>query len=140
MKRRVKISKTPPQPTKKAKQKVQQKQVKNVLSALQNLKPRSGPGRTDLTKLASNIAAVRSPRGTASDFKVSGVIRKIPGGSVRLAGGIGRGGKDTKVGSQLLRGGTGKLKALKGTGTRVRGRVRRAPTRAIQGIGRNALS
>jgi hypothetical protein len=122
----------------KQKAKIQKKQVKNVLSALENLRPRSaGPGRSDLKKLVSNIAAVRAPGGTSSSFKVAGVISKIPGGGVRLAGGIGGGGgKDTRVGSQLLAGGNiGKIKALKGTGGRVRGRVRRAPKRAISATG-----
>jgi outer membrane biosynthesis protein TonB len=57
---------------------------------------------------------------------------------VRLAGGLsGGGGKDTRVGSQLLGGNSkvGGLKAAKGTGTKVRGRVRRAPKRAIRATG-----
>lgn len=122
----------------KQRAKIQKKQVANVLSALENVRPRNaGPGRSDLKSLVSNIAAVRAPGGTASSFKVAGVIGKIPGGGVRLAGGIGGGGKDTRVGSQLLSGGSkiGKIAALAGTGNRVRGRVKRAPTRAISATG-----
>jgi len=122
----------------KQRAKIQKKQVANVLSALENVRPKNaGPGRSDLKSLVSNIAAVRAPGGTASSFKVAGVIGKIPGGGVRLAGGIGGGGKDTRVGSQLLSGGSkiGKIAALAGTGNRVRGRVRRAPTRAISATG-----
>ncbi len=117
---------------------VQKKQVANVLSALENLKPAGkSAGRSDLKALASNISAVRVRGGASSGFKVSGVIGKIAGGGVRLSGGLGGGGgKDTKVGSQLLAGGSvGKISALKGTGTRVRGRVRKAPTRAIRATG-----
>jgi len=125
--------------TEKQRKKIQKKQVDNVLSALENIKPRNaGPGRSDLKSLVSNIAAVRVPGGTSSGFKVAGVIGKIPGGGVRLAGGLGGGGKDTRVGSQLLSGAgakIGKIAALAGTGTRVRGRVRKAPTRAIQATG-----
>jgi hypothetical protein len=135
---KVKRRKGPPRPmSAKRKAKIQKKQVKNVLSALENIRPRNaGPGRSSLKKLVSNIAAVRTPGGTSSSFKVAGVISKIPGGGVRLAGGIGGGGKDTRVGSQLLAGGNiGKIKALKGTGRRVRGRVRRAPKRAIRATG-----
>lgn len=126
-------------PMTKAQQKrAQKKAVKNVLSALENLKPGSaGPGRSNLKSLTSNIAAVRTPGGSSGSFKVAGVISKIPGGGVRLAGGVGGGGgKDTRVGSQLLAGGkVGKIRAAAGTGTRVRGRVRRAPKRAIRATG-----
>ena len=125
--------KASPKPAAPPREAVQRKQVKNVLSALQNLKPGAQTGRTDLKALSSNIRALRTPAGTVSDFKVSGAIRKLPGGGVRLAGLSG--GKDTKVGSQLLRGRVGSLKARAGTGTRVRGRVRRAPTRAIAAKG-----
>jgi pSer/pThr/pTyr-binding forkhead associated (FHA) protein len=120
------------------KKKVVKKQVSKVLSALENLRPKNaGPGR--LKKLTSNIAAVRVPGGTSGSFKVAGVISKIPGGGVRLAGGIGGGGgKDTRVGSQLLSGAgskIGRIAAAAGTGGRVRGRVRRAPKRAIRASG-----
>jgi len=129
----------PPRPVSEVqRKKIQKKQVANVLSALENLKPSAGPGRSDLKSLVSNIAAVRVPGGTSSGFKVAGVIGKIPGGGVRLAGGLGGGGKDTRVGSQLLSGAgakIGNVAALAGTGTRVRGRVRKAPTRAIQATG-----
>ncbi|MCC6746255.1 MAG: AgmX/PglI C-terminal domain-containing protein [Deltaproteobacteria bacterium] len=130
---------SPPRPSKeeRARAAAQQKQVGNVLSALQNIKPAGGPGRADLKSLASNISAVRAPSGTASDFKVSGVIGKLPGNAVRLSGGFGgSGGRDTKVGTQLLRGSNvGSIKAIAGTGTRVRGRVGKAPTRAISATG-----
>ena len=99
----------------------------------------AGPGRSDLKSLVSNIAAVRTPGGTASNFKVAGVIGKIPGGGVRLAGGIGGGGgKDTQVGQPAAR---------RGPAGRQRSRRRRhrhpragtgaasAPTRAIQATG-----
>ena len=106
----------------------QQKQVGDVLTALQNVAP-SAP-RSNLKSLVTNIKAVRGPS-TNSRFKIAGTIGKIAGGGVRLAG-TGNSGKDTKVGSQLLAGGkVGGMKALAGTGTRVRGKARRAPTRAI---------
>jgi outer membrane biosynthesis protein TonB len=124
--------------TTKQKEKQQKKAVANVMSALENLKPAGlGPGRSDLKALASNISAVRSPGGAAAGFKVSGVIGRIGGDGVRLAGGIGGGGgKDTRVGTQLLAGGTvGKIAAIEGTGKKVRGKVGKAPTRAITASG-----
>jgi hypothetical protein len=124
--------------TTKQKERVQRKQVANVLSALENLKPAgAAPGRSDLKALASNISAVRVPGGgSAANFKVSGVIGKGVGDGVRLAGGIGGGGgKDTRVGSQLLSGGSkiGNLSALAGTGSRApRARVSKPPTREVR--------
>lgn len=117
--------------------KVQKKQVSQVLSALQNLKPTGGAGHSSLKSLTTNIKAIRLPGGSSGGFKVSGVIGKIAGNSVRLAsGGFGSGGKGTRVGRQLLAGGKiGRIAAIKGTGTRVRGRVRRAPTRSIRASG-----
>ncbi|MBW2731183.1 MAG: AgmX/PglI C-terminal domain-containing protein [Deltaproteobacteria bacterium] len=115
--------------------KIQKKQVSKVLTALQNLKPAGGPGRSSLKQL-TNIAAVRTPRGSgAGGYKVSGVISKLKGNAVRLAG-SGGGGKGTKVGRQLLAGNNiGKISARAGTGTRVRARVRKAPTRKIRASG-----
>ncbi|PID38587.1 MAG: hypothetical protein CSB49_04800 [Proteobacteria bacterium] len=123
--------------TAKQQAKVRKKQVGKVLSALQNLKQIGGGGRSNLKSFKTNIKAIRLPGGSSGGFKVSGVIGKIPGKAVRLAsGGIGGGGKGTKVGRQLLAGGKiGKIAALKGTGRRVRGRVRRAPTRTIKATG-----
>jgi outer membrane biosynthesis protein TonB len=124
--------------TTKQKEKQQKKAVANVMSALENLKPAGlGPGRSDLKALASNISAVRSPGGAGAAFKVSGVIGRIGGDGVRLAGGIGGGGgKDTRVGTQLLAGGkVGAIAAIAGTGKNVRGKVRKAPTRAITASG-----
>jgi pSer/pThr/pTyr-binding forkhead associated (FHA) protein len=123
----------------KQKERAQKKAVANVMSALENLKPAGlTPGRSDLKALASNISAVRSPGGAAANFKVSGVIGRIGGEGVRLAGGLGGGGgRDTRVGSQLLGGGSkvGAIDALAGTGKKVRGKVARAPARAIQASG-----
>ncbi|MBK8482506.1 MAG: AgmX/PglI C-terminal domain-containing protein [Proteobacteria bacterium] len=116
----------------------QQRQVASVLSALENIRPSGGPGRADLSSLVTNIAAVRVPGGAGASFKVSGVIGKIPGGGIRLAGGLGGGGgRETRGGSQLLAGsgGVGSITALAGTGSRVRGRATKAPTRAISATG-----
>lgn len=136
-KRRVVRRTTAKQPmTAKRRAKVQKKQVSQVLSALQNLKPSGGPGRSSLKSLTTNIKAIRLPGGSSGGFKVSGVIGKLPGNAVRLASGGYGGGKGTKVGTQLLAGGKiGRIAAIKGTGTRVRGRVRRAPTRSIRASG-----
>ncbi|MBK6847788.1 MAG: AgmX/PglI C-terminal domain-containing protein [Proteobacteria bacterium] len=125
---------TTPQPRAQVQQ---QRQVASVLSALENIRPSGGPGRADLTSLVTNIAAVRVPGGAGASFKVSGVIGKIPGGGIRLAGGLGGGGgRETRGGSQLLAGsGVGSIQALAGTGTRVRGTAARAPTRAIGATG-----
>jgi len=120
--------------TPKQKERAAKKVAANVMSALENLKPAGiTPGRSDLKALASNISAVRSPGGSAANFKISGVIGRGIGDGVRLAGGLGGGGgKDTRVGSQLLAGGAvGKISASAGTGTRVRGKVAKAPPRAI---------
>jgi outer membrane biosynthesis protein TonB len=124
--------------TTKQKQRAQKKAVASVMTALENLKPaKAGPGRSDLKALASNISAVRSPGGKAASFRVSGVIGRIGGKGVRLAGGFGGGGKDTRVGGQLLAGGSkvGRLAARAGTGTKVRGRVRKAPARSVSTSG-----
>lgn len=123
----------------KQKERAQRKAVAGVMSALENLKPAGAtPGRSDLKALASNISAVRSPGG-AGNFKISGAIGKLGAGDgLRLVGGMGGGGgKDTKVGSQLLAGGTGvgRIAAIEGTGTRVRARVAKAPTRAVSTSG-----
>jgi hypothetical protein len=116
----------------RAQQQQQKKQVSNVLTALQNVAPSGAPGRSNLKSLVTNVKAVRAPAGSGSGFKIAGTIGKIAGKGIRLAGGTGGGGKDTKIGSQLLAGGKiGAVKALAGTGTRVRGRARRAPTRKI---------
>jgi outer membrane biosynthesis protein TonB len=123
----------------KQKERAQKKAVASVMTALENLKPAAGagPGRSDLKALASNISAVRSPAGAAASFRVSGVIGRIGGDGVRLAGGFGGGGKDTKVGGQLLAGGSkiGRLDAMAGTGSKVRGRVSKAPARAVSTSG-----
>jgi hypothetical protein len=112
----------------------QQRQVKRVLSALENLRPSTAaPGRSSLKNLvASSIKAVRTPSGSLG-FRLAGVVGKA-GGKVRLAGGVAGGGKETRTGSQLLGGGSsvGRLVAVAGTGRRgPRGRVRRAPRRRI---------
>jgi TonB family protein len=122
--------------TTKQKERAQKKAVASVMTALENLKPAAGagPGRSDLKALASNISAVRSPAGAAASFRVSGVIGRIGGDGVRLVGGFGGGGgKATKDGGQLLAGGSriGRLDAVAGTGTKVRGRVSKAPSRSV---------
>jgi len=118
---------------------LQAKQVDNILSTLANIQPKGAqPGRSDLQVLARNIAALPVPGGTTSNFKVAGVIKKIPGGGVRLAGLGAGGGRDTRGGRQLLTGRgekIGKITALARTGTRVRAHVRRARKRAIRTTG-----
>jgi hypothetical protein len=110
-----------------------ERQVRRVLSALENLRPASaGPGRANLKSLVqSSISVVRAPAGTLG-FRLAGVVNKA-GGQVRMAGGGAGDGKETRTGSQLLGSGTiGRLVAVAGTGRRgPRGRVRRAPRRRI---------
>lgn len=84
-------------PKPKRKKKLRRK-VASVLKALENLPPRKRP----LKSLVSNIAAVRVPA-EASSFRVSGIISKIPGGGVRLEGGIRPKRKRNRAGFDLLR-------------------------------------
>lgn len=111
------------------------RQARQVLRALENLRPgAAAPGRSDLGALASNIAAVRAPAGQTG-FRIAGVIDRVGGGRVRLAGGAGEGGRETRTLGQLLRGPgrqTGTLTGVEGIGSRgPRGRVARIPTRKI---------
>jgi len=110
----------------------QQRQVRQVYKALENLRPSSGtPGRSDLGALTSNIVATRSP---SAGYKISGVMGKLGGGRIQLGGG-GRPGSDTRTIGQLLTGrsgGTGTLVVARDTGYRgPLGMVKRQPKRII---------
>ncbi|MCA9671033.1 MAG: AgmX/PglI C-terminal domain-containing protein [Myxococcales bacterium] len=97
--------------------------ARQMLAALSSLRGKLGSTRV---ALPTNIAAVRSPSGSAG-FRIAGTLNKIKSG-ISLGDG-GRDGGTGKYVRRVLAAGAGGLRTDREVGTRVLGRVVRKPMR-----------
>jgi outer membrane biosynthesis protein TonB len=86
-----------------------------AVAALEALKT-SDDGRADIRKAVTNLTLVKGPAGMSSPFKTSAAMEKLPGGSLRMTGGSGKGaGVLVRTGGESVDG------TLGGHGTAIKG-------------------